>query len=314
MKNGIYDYYNNQIKDFEKLSFEDAKTILSSSMELDDKKKKETIERVFKGTLHYVLKYIESSKHFYLNSYNYDLNDVFNVCYTLWFEKIQDYSILMCKQASFALGNSFANEVSNRLIASNQELKFYKTLSYNDFFNHVAKIYFELRNTTPKTDVKELWNTLIEKISHNYPGFVAKFELEIILIIIEKCYMSFSENDTKDVILNNRTIIKLNSLMQEYGLYETINNNYPDNHDIESETINKIENQKIYDMVFNSDLLTDMEKGVIAQRFAFFTKKASNYSTIARYYGVKAYTIQMIEAKTLRKLKDVIDEDFKHNL
>lgn len=307
MNDKIFESYKKQIEKFEKLSFDEAKEMLRNSLSKDEENKKQIIEKVFKGTLHHVLRHIKICKYTLLKSYSYDLNDVFSVCFNLWYEKIKNYTILEIEDVARALGVTFSNEVVKGLIPSEQEYEYLSLATNREYFNNIALIYFSLRNKNVDVKFNEVLN--IYKESLGYYHFLHWYEpfenaqLRWHMMILEKCYLILSNNDKEDVELNKLTLQKLSKLIEEMGLFESLNNNYPVKNDFEDEIIENLKYEEINDTVFNTDILSDREKEVIARRFGLLGYKPHSLEQAGVAFGVTRERVRQMEAKAIRKLR-----------
>lgn len=307
MNDEIFESYKKQIEQYEKLSFDEAKELLRNSIDTDENEKQQVIERVFKGTLHHILRYIKICKYSLLKTYSYDLDDVFSVCFSLWYEKIKNYTILEIEDIARALGVTFSGEVVKALIPSEQEYEYLSLITNRDYFNNIALIYFSFRNKNIDIDYKEVLNIYKESLGYyHYLHWYEPFEhasLKWVLNILEKSYLILSNNDQNEVEINKLTIQKLSKLIEEMGLFDSLKNDYPSKEKLEDEIIENLKYDEINNIVFNTDILTDREKEIIARRFGLLGYKPHSLEQAGNAFGVSRERARQMEAKAIRKLR-----------
>lgn len=303
MSNRILDVYKEQIKYYEKLTFEEAKDLLRNSMDKSDEEKKLIIEKVFNGTLHYVLTFIETSKYGLLNSRNYDLNDVVNISYTLWYKKIADYSILEIPLVASALGVTFSHRIFEELISSSNELDYYTMYINRIIFNLFIEVYFDLRNRNVNVSYSDFVSAYCEKYDDLFfERYNVEYVMRYILEILEKCYLSFSKNDTEEVVLNRQCIKKVTKLIEEMGLFETLSVNFVDKSNFEDEIFKNMMLKEVKELLFESDILDERKKRILILYFGLFGNKHHNFEEIGKEFDISRERVRQLWAKGLRKL------------
>lgn len=305
MNDEIFESYKKQIEKYEKLSFEDAKKLLKYSLDKDENIKKETIAKVFKGTLYLVLKFIKNSRYEVIKSYGYDLEDVINIAYELWYEKVSSFEILKYEDTQRVLGITFANELVVKVIPCEEELEAIYPCN-KDLFISLLEFYIKLRNNNSNLTYREFVDKYVESHINSYYGYGIYHELlnsKYCANMLERIYQDLSNNDQEYVKINKLSLQKISKLLalssQTYplsdGIESTIN--------FEEDIMTKICYEQIHKLVFENMSLNEREKDVIALRFGFYGNKQHNFEEIGNKYGKSRERIRQIEAKTLRKLR-----------
>ena len=309
MNDEIFESYKKQIEKYEKLSFEDAKKLLKYSLDKDENIKKETIAKVFKGTLYLVLKFIKNSRYEVIKSYGYDLEDVINIAYELWYEKVSGFEILKYEDAQRVLGITFANELVVKAIPCEEELETIYPCN-KDLFISLLEFYIKIRNNNSNLIYSEFIDKYVGSYVNSYYGYGiyhAILNSKYCANMLERIYQDLSNNDKEYVRINKLSLQKISKLLALSSQIYPLSNGIESTINFEEDIMTKLCYKQIHKLVFENMSLNEREKDVIALRFGFYGNKQHNFEEIGNKYGKSGERIRQIEAKTLRKLRKKSD-------
>lgn len=311
MNEKIFEFYEKQIENFEKISYSEAKKILKDAYKKDKTISKEIIDSVFKGTLHLVLRFVKTSNFSMLQSGSYDLEDIINTSYQLWYENIASYKILDTEDINRDLGIKFANDMTNRLIGSNQEIEYLNRIINREHFNIIIEIYFRLRNNNVEIDIDDFFAQLEESgIDKYYLNMILELNIEL----LEKCYLILSKNDTEEVKVNKQIIQKTSKLIEKNMIFETLSKEQEAKCNVEEMIVNKLQAKYIRDTIFNSDYLSDKEKDILIRKFGLYGIERETFDEISKSYNSNGSTIAKLARNSLKKIKLTKSKKLKDSL
>lgn len=305
-KNNIINLYEKQLEVYEKIPFLKAKELISNVINEEDKEvRKKTILEVFKGTLYLVLNFIKNSRYEVINSYGYDLEDVINIAYESWYEKVSSFEILRYEDAQRALGITFANEIATKLNPCENELEAIYPCA-QDIFICLLISYINIRNKSVDLTYREFTDRFIEENKHNYycyglPYYV--LDCEVCANMLEKIYLDLSSNDNEEIKINKLSLQKISKLLALSSQIYPLLNDIESSVNFEDDVMTKLCYEQIDKLVFENPSLNEREKDVLTLRFGLHGNECHNLEEVGKKYGKTRERIRQIEAKTLRKLR-----------
>lgn len=306
MENKILEYYKEQIKDFEKIKFDDAKKMLMECIDKDDVVKKETFEKVFKGTLYLVINYVINAKYELFNGYSFDLNDVINCAYSLWYKKISSFDLLKYEDYTRILAVNFSNEIVNELITCKEELEYIYPIR-QDIFIDMLNLYINMRNNNVLVSYDEFIDKYLELFGNRnicyYLQYGNGFSNKILFEILERMYNDLSKNDINDVDINKLSVQKINKLLAYSSRYHRLSNDFPSNDEFEEKICNEMLYDQLDKLIFDNPNYSDKEKDVLAMRWGLRGYKYHTLDEVGPKYGVTRERIRQIEARIMKKLR-----------
>lgn len=306
MKNKILEYYKEQIKNFEKIKFDDAKKMLADCIDKDDMTKKETFEKVFKGTLYLVINYVVNAKYELISSYSFDLNDVINCSYYLWYKKICSFDLLKYEDSTRTLAVNFSNEIVSELIPCEKELEYIYPINQIIFIDMLV-LYINMRNNNVSVNYSEFINKYVEcfgnKNIYYYLAYGSGLSNQILLETLERIYLYLSNNDKANVDINKLSIKKINKLLAYSSRYHRLSNNFQSNDEFEEKICNEILYEQLDQLIFNNSNFSDKEKEVLAMRWGLKRYDYHTLEDVGNKYDVTRERIRQIESKVFRKLR-----------
>lgn len=319
MNEKLFEFYEKQIENFEKISYSEAKKILKDAYKKDKTISKEIIDSVFKGTLHLVLRFVKTSNFAMLQSGSYDLEDIINTSYQLWYENIASYKILDTEDINRDLGIKFANDMTNRLIGSNQEIEYLNCIINREHFNIIIEIYFKLRNNNVEIDIDDFFAQLEESgigevYSLKYERYCINPIIELNIELLEKCYLILSKNDTEEVKVNKQIVQKTSKLIEKIMIFETLSKEQEAKCNVEEIIVNKLQAKYIRDTIFNSDYLSDKEKDILIRKFGLYGLERETFDEISKSYNSNGSTIAKLARNSLEKIKLTKSKKLKDSL
>ena len=310
MNKKIIEYYDNQISCYDKISFDEAKKLLASVVDADELVKKEMIDRVFKGTLHLVMRFIKAMKYEIFNSYTYDMNDVINSAFLLWYEKISNFEILRIPGITLAIGDTFASELARELIPCEDEYK--NSLVQNrNLFNTMFEEYAYLKSQKDDVSFIDLLDYHNSQPNIGWHNCVSEYNLDARknFEIIEKTYERL--NISKDEKLNTRKIKLLSRLLEEQAMLDSISPNYVANCSLEDETVRNDVYRRLYDIMYNEIRLDDRSKDICELYFGLFDNDPHTFEEISKMRGMTSACAGQITNKVIKKVQKRLLKEYK---
>lgn len=305
-KNEVINSYEKQLEVYEKITFLDARKIISSIIdEKDEDVRKKTILEVFKGTLHLVLNFIKISRYEVISSYGYDLEDIINVAYESWYEKLLNFEILKYEDARSVFGVTFANKIANKLNPCEKEQEEIFPCT-QEIFVSLLNSYINMRNKNIDLTYREFIDKFKEENKcnyYNYRLFYYGLDCEACANMLEKIYLDLSNKDNEEVKINKLSIQKISKLLALSSQIYPLSNNIKSSIGFEEDIMKKLCYEQINKLVFESSSLNEREKEVLTLRFGFDDNKCHNLEEVGNKYGITRERVRQIEAQTLRKLR-----------
>lgn len=295
----ILEKWENDISDFRKIRFEEAKKIYQIIQQEPDKEKSKYLRKeLINGTLYNVLNFVKNNGFICLNSSYYNIEDIITCSYEIFISKI-DKGILMQTSSYKEIFNlKFYSEILEKLGIN--KLRFQEDAMLNiDVFIEIIDWYIKQNNNLDITYEKFI-EFISEKYKHLNYFFYGDKEFKKSFVFLKYIYYSLEEN-TK---LTKTKLNKLKYLIIDNG-YEYMKDNIDDVivEDSTENIINKIYIDEIMGIIFDTDILSEREKNIIKKRFGIYNSKRYTYDEIAKKENVTRERIRQIEAKSIRKLR-----------
>lgn len=309
--NDVMSAYEEQLKKYEKLSFSDAQEkIKSISVEMDEKKKKNDTSKVFESTLYLVLDYVKNGNYELLKSSEFDLEDIINIAYELWYEKISNLEILKYDNIKKVLNNSFNNQIISRLNPCEEELKMIYPYGFEKtqkIFDSLLEVYIKLRNERMNFSYDDFiiecikncdsiqfdFNDRSFNMRHLY-GYLDTFEI---------IYKAISDNDENEVNISKNNIKKLSKLLATTCKTESISDEIISDKYTEDETLDKLLVEELNEEVFENSDLSELQKDVLAMRLGLQEyNQTYNLKEVGEKYNKSRESVITIQGKIYQKL------------
>ena len=295
----ILEKWENDISDFRKIRFEEAKKIYQIIQQEPDKEKSKYLRKeLINGTLYNVLNFVKNNGFICLNSSYYNIEGIITCSYEIFISKI-DKGILMQTSSYKEIFNlKFYSEILEKLGIN--KLRFQEDAMLNiDVFIEIIDWYIKQNNNLDITYEKFI-EFISEKYKHLNYFFYGDKEFKKSFVFLKYIYYSLEENKK----LTKTKLNKLKYLIIDNG-YEYMKDNIDDVivEDSTENIINKIYIDEIMGIIFDTDILSEREKNIIKKRFGIYNSKRYTYDEIAKKENVTRERIRQIEAKSIRKLR-----------
>lgn len=315
------DEWYNSISSIRKIDINEAKELYKKSLNVESKEDKKLIlNEIVIGTLYVVCNYIRKNCMDVFMASGFDMDDVINAFNEVWIKKIYEGKLLNIDMYSDLIDNIFLDEVYESLGGTEIFFKQFFGFSVNDFKNYFMK-YVELKNNDSNP------NLLIDEIDKQYPLInysvtydkalkgdrfafmkdknVQKKRKNLIkfIPIFERIYDNLNLDEDSTLDISTYKISKYFKFIMSSYLLTPFIDNIPFTDTVEDEVIKKVDNEKFMEIV-DSLIKNDKGKQIIHERYGFDDEGALSLQKTARRHHVTKKDIELIESRTLSKLKD----------
>ena len=298
--------WDSNIEKYPKFKIKEAKKIYTKISEcIDEDIKKQLRNDLITNTLYVVLNFVKVSGLIYLNSCLYDMSDIISVCIEIWISKIDSGILLNINSFKEMFDSDFYNKLSEGLNITKYSISentIFDIYSFMDLLFDYIKLkekdcdfnYYDLIEY-----MKNNWRyqILFDRISYysNHTKFIELFDA-----IID----SFELSD-EDLNISKTRLEKIKYIIINNGLeYLRTNIDRVDCSDTSDLVIQEYCRKKIYKIVFESDILNEIQKDILKKRYCFYDGNRWTLEEIAKYHGVTKERIRQREVKSLRILRN----------
>lgn len=310
-KSDVMSAYEEQLKKYEKLSFSDAQEKIKNVLdETDENKKKNDTSKVFESTLYLVLDYVKNGNYELIKSSEFDLEDIINIAYELWYEKISNLEILKYDNLKKILNNSFNNQIISRLNPCEEELKMIYPHSFErtqKVFDNLLEVYIKLRNERMDFSYDDFIKECIKNGDSIQFDFSANSfymrHLDGYLDTFEIIYKAISDNDENEVNIDKNNIKELSKLLAATGKMESISDEIISDKYTEDETLDKMLVEELNTEIFENSDLSEIQKDVLAMRFGLQEyDKRYTYNEVGEKYNKSREYVKHMENRICSNL------------
>lgn len=283
MKNNIEKLENwyNQICNYEKLNFNDAKKLYIEIINEEDTLKKDIKRnKLIEGTLYVVYNFVKKNVFCNLESTTYDIEDILCICNEIWINKIDNGKLLRVNSFGQIFNSTFYTALTNILMPETYSVV--ESIGIND--NQFSKLIYNF--------IKEK-NNNCEFNCHNF-----------------KIYDLF--NNIFEFLYENNTLTKLSKskleqikyiLMINYLENQKVNIDNIAKEDFTSNVDQNIYYEQIFEYILNCPIINESERNILMRRFGLETPESDTLRVIAKECGISKTRISQIEESALKKLK-----------
>ena len=287
----IFLEWQEQIKNFPKLDFNDAKKLYQVLLKEENLLEQKKIrDELICGTLHFIGKQISNNRLFFIKSIHFDMNDVIDAYIEEWIKEIDAGRLLYTERLSSIFDIAFISRVVSNLIGKKDNSE----LSIPNFSDFLIQ-YITIKGENGKVN----WEDFSSLIRQNLTQYDGDF-LFMIYNILEKLANAFEEYGIE---INKTNVKKFKYLLIMYAM-ELMRADIDKIkvEDVSEQVIDRLYGAKVVQSVLSSDL-TDREKDVLVMRFGLNGSNSCNYDTIAQKHKITRSRVLQIECRALRRLR-----------
>ena len=295
--------FEKQIQTLEHLNYLEAKELLKCAYkEKDEERKAKIIKRVFEGTLHYVLKFIKENHYEELTGFGYDLNDVINSAYEIWYLRIINYELLKYDISSRILNITFCNELIEKLIPSEEERE-HTYIIKREYFELLFILYINMRNERMDINSYDIFDKYFYEVNINNYDIDIEYVKYQLIQLFNIGYDILSRHDSKVVNIGNENLRRVSRLLATIGKIECIKIDTYESIDMETKALDKYDTGKYLRYIFEESMLTQKEKEILILYYGLFGNKSYSIQDIAKLKKVSSARIRQINAMAFRKVE-----------
>ena len=260
--------------------------------------------------MYLVLDYVKNSNYELIKSSEFDLEDIINIAYELWYEQISNSEILKYNSIKKILNNSFNNQIISRLNPCEEELKMIYPHSFErtqKVFDNLLEVYIKLRNERMDFSYDDFIKECIKNVDsiqfdfsdnsfymrHLY-GYLDTFEI---------IYKAISDNDENEVNISKNNIKKLSKLLAATGKMESISDEIISDKYTEDETLDKMLVEELNEEVFENSDLSELQKDVLAMSLGLQEyNQTYNLKEVGEKYNKSRESVITTQGKIYQKL------------
>lgn len=287
----IFLEWQEQIKNFPKLDFNDAKKLYQALLKEENLLEQKKIrDELICGTLHFIGKQISNNRLFFIKSIHFDMNDVIDAYIEEWIKEIDAGRLLYTERLSSIFDITFISRVVSNSMGNNDN----RELSIPNFSDFLIQ-YITIKGENGKVNWED-FSSLIRQSLTQYDGDF----LFMIYNIFEKLTNAFEEYGIE---INKNTVKKFKYLLIMYAM-ELMRADIDKIkvEDVSEQVIDRLYGAGVVQSVLSSDL-TDREKDVLVMHFGLNDSNSYNYDIIAQKHKITKSRIFQIECKALRRLR-----------
>lgn len=300
------------IKDYPKLSIEEAKDICRKINITTGKEKELLREKLITGTLYVVLDFVTNSILPIFEFKTFDMNDIISTFNEVWIEMLDDNKILLAKTYKdfFNRTTEFYTLLNSKLSIISEE--YFTRTNFNcniENFIDILNWYIQTRVNRDGQEVsfEEFDNYFSMNVTTKKKGQNRRTH-EMCKTIYEM--INFDDENRKKFI-NYRQLYLFRYMFLENGMYKknpNISEVTVGDTTFETVAYKMIVNQLI-DYIFNEPYLTDREKNVLRQLYGLAGENPRNYTEIAKNLGVSRQRTRQNFEEAVGKLME--NPDFR---
>lgn len=310
----IYKNWIKQIDAFEKLSFDDARVLYQSMIELDDEDKRhECFNRLIEGTLYVVAKFITRNKFSSIDNVNFDMDDVINSCSELWIKKIKD-GFLLKKNGFFKMfDTTFYKELSLMLVGSDLKVADL-TVTSTESFSDLLYSYIEFTQKNGDANYEEFLKIITDYFGVEDAHAIIKNRLNSFglsdIDLVEQTYelfegiIEYASGTDKNLSYTKRKLDMLKYILLNSGLQRLrINTKDVYEKDVADRIVEMINYKELIDAINNCRWLSDRSREIVYKITGSNDEDKINFREAAKMYGVSEPRVRQIYYRTLRYIR-----------
>ena len=308
----ILEEWDNDIKDYPKMNFIEAKELYTKIINCsDDTTKKEMRDKLILSTLYVVVKFIEKNGLLYLNGCSYDTSDIINICNKIWIEKLDSGVLLKVESFAKIFDNDFYSRINNEM-----DITMFYDNGLNDFMI-VFDIYLERKINDLEFNATQLWECVLELILKKRGIFQTThyFSEERISRYCELFdgIIASLELDSDNIEISRRKLINLRHALISNGI-DYLRKSTDDlvEADVAEQVVYDESIKVVRDMLFDSSYdqpgeyitpISDKEKEVIKLRYGFIDGYGRTLDEVGKQFNISRNRVRQIEVKAIKKLR-----------
>ncbi len=289
----ILNEWHNSILNFKKLSFAEAKQLITKIEEENDAVEKEKLrEKLITGTLYVIDDFINKNFLWYFCGTSYDMNDVISSCCEIWINRLDDGQLLK-KQSFFQIFNSnFYKELQSYLVGETKE---------------TINLYAKDMGLTNKNLIEKL-----SKFANSIKGNADAEDDSIILDFESDVFTLLDDPDTLGVTNNflnvsNTQLYCLRDIIIYFILESSKENIMKFAYNDTSSVIDKVYEEEIIEVIDKDSKMTSREKDILKHRLEIAGNVKFTLQELGLTYGVTRETIRQNETYGLRRLRHPVN-------
>lgn len=301
----ILDEWVHCIEKYPTIKIKEAKRMYSVLSECNDEQlKKQLRNELIMNTLYVVVNFVKNNGLIYLNNCSYDMSDIISICNEIWINKIDSGVLMNVESYNEIFDSDFYNKLSSGLNINIYPVAENTALNSNIFIDLLLD-YMKLKEANRDFNYYDLveymktnkkYNTILYKIF--YFGMNSDFTN-----LFDAIINSFELSD-EDINVSKTKLEKLKYIIISNGLeYLRCNIDEVICPDISDLLIQDYCMKKFYEIIFEGDRLSDIQKDILKKRFGFSDGHCWTLEKTAKFHGVTRERIRQREAKILRLLR-----------
>lgn len=287
----IFLEWQEQIKNFPKLEFNDAKKLYKALLKEENLLEQKKIrDELICGTLHFIGKQISNNHLFFIKSIHFDMNDVIDAYIEEWIKEIDAGRLLYTERLSSIFDITFISRVVSNLIGKKDNSE----LSIPNFSDFLIQ-YITIKGENGKVKRGDFFSLIRQNLTQYDEDY-----LFMVYNILEKLANAFEEYGIE---INKTNAKKFKYLLIMYAM-ELMRADIDKIkvEDVSEQVIDRLYGARVVQSVLSSDL-TDREKDVLVMHFGLNGSNSCNYDTIAQKHKITKSRVLQIECRALRRLR-----------